>query len=123
MRFGERMSYKINVDTQINQSDTYIPSMLLQPFVDNAVKHGISSLKENGSVQIEFRKIKADLRLSVTDNGKGFDSGKEYHGLGLQLSKSRIALFNTIYKDTPAQLIIDSSAQGTKVLITLNNWI
>lgn len=121
LRFG--FQYTIIVDEELDKHNIEIPAMLLQPFVENAVKHGISSLKENGSIQIEFRKIKADLRLSITDNGKGFDSGKEYNGLGLQLSKSRIALFNTIYKDTPAQLNIDSSAQGTKVLITLKNWI
>ncbi len=121
LRFG--FQYTIIVDEELDKHNIEIPAMLLQPFVENAVKHGNSSLKENGSIQIEFRKIKTDLRLSITDNGKGFDSGKEYNGLGLQLSKSRIALFNTIYKDTPAQLNIDSSAQGTKVLITLNNWI
>ncbi len=82
-RFFNKLIVEYNVDDKVLLE--HIPPLTLQPIVENAVKHGITSVKENGSIQIEFRKIKADLRLSITDNGKGFDSGKEYNGLGLQL--------------------------------------
>ncbi len=121
LRFG--FKYNIDVAEELDKHNIEIPAMLLQPFVENAVKHGISSLKENGSINVSFAKINNDLQLSVTDNGKGFDMGKDYNGLGLQLSKSRIALLNTVYKTTPAQLNIESNAQGTKVNITLKNWL
>jgi anti-sigma regulatory factor (Ser/Thr protein kinase)/uncharacterized membrane-anchored protein YhcB (DUF1043 family) len=121
LRFG--FQYSIEVDEEVDKHNIEIPTMLLQPFVENAVKHGVASLKENGYISVLFEKINNDLQLSITDNGKGFDTGKEYNGLGLQLSKSRIALLNTVYKTTPAHLTIESGAQGTNVIIILKNWI
>jgi anti-sigma regulatory factor (Ser/Thr protein kinase) len=121
LRFG--FQYEISVDKELDKHNVEIPVMLLQPFVENAVKHGISSLKENGRVAIRFHKLDSHLQVSISDNGKGFDAMKEYNGAGLALSKSRVDLLNTIYKNTPAQLTIDSTANGTNVVITLNNWL
>ncbi|MBO9682941.1 MAG: histidine kinase [Flavisolibacter sp.] len=115
--------YAISVDNELDRYNIEIPAMLLQPFIENAVKHGIPSMKENGCIKVGFSKSKDDLILSVTDNGIGFDSSKHYKGLGLQLSKDRIDLLNKIYKETPVRLHIESPGSGTKILITLNNWI
>lgn len=121
LRFGFR--FTISVDEALDRHNVEIPAMLLQPFVENAVKHGIATLKETGRITVGFHQADNDICLLITDNGKGYDAGKEYSGAGLSLSKSRIALFNTIYKESPAQLAIDSSANGTKVTITLKNWL
>lgn len=121
LRFG--FQYSISVNDELDKHNIEIPAMLLQPFIENAVKHGISSLKENGFINVEFNKSKQNVLLSVTDNGAGFDTSEQYEGMGLQLSKSRITLLNKIYKETPVHLSVESSGKGTKVVITLNNWI
>jgi len=121
LRFG--FQYIINVDGKLDKHNLEIPAMLLQPFVENAIKHGISSIREVGHIAISFHKANNDIRIFIDDNGKGYDASQEYNGAGLALSKSRIALLNTVYKNNPAQLSMDSTANGTKVIITLKNWL
>jgi two-component system, LytTR family, sensor kinase len=118
-----RFQYIITVDKELDKDNVEIPSMLLQPFVENAIKHGISSMKEDGRIAISFQKVNNDVEVSIKDNGKGYEAAKEYTGAGLPLSKSRVALINSIYKNNPAQLSIDSTANGTKVIIALKNWL
>lgn len=121
MRFG--FQYTIHSDKDLNETNLEIPVMLLQPFVENAIKHGISDLKSNGLVKIDFIKEQKDLLLTVSDNGKGFDIHKEYDGLGLKLSRNRITLLNEMYKETPIELKVDSGLSGTVISINLHNWI
>ncbi|MBC6111792.1 sensor histidine kinase [Pedobacter fastidiosus] len=121
LRFG--FQYKINAPADLDTENIEIPSMLLQPFVENAVKHGIAEKGADGNIEIDFKKQSADLILSIKDNGKGFDATKDYSGLGLSLSKNRISLLNTIYKETPFVLNIQSDTNGTVVTITLTQWL
>ena len=118
-------SYAIKVDDQINKANTEIPSMLLQPFVENAVKHGVSALHEHGKIEINIEQKNKDLVLSVHDNGKGFgmeiDQEKK-SSFGIKLSEQRIKLLNEIYKDKPATLVIESNDSGSLVTIKLTNW-
>lgn len=121
LRFG--FAYQINIDPQLVIADVEIPAMLLQPFVENAVKHGIAEMEEAGQISIEFTKQNENLVLTVKDNGQGFDTAKSYEGLGLQLSKNRIALLNTIYKQTPFLLHLNGRANETTITITLTQWL
>ncbi|NGM64389.1 sensor histidine kinase [Sphingobacterium sp. SGR-19] len=121
LRFG--FQYEINHSEDLDLANIEIPSMLLQPFVENAVKHGISQQATAGKIVIEFMKQADDLVLTVTDNGNGFDTGKRYPGLGLQLSDSRIALLNSIYKENRFILATQSSDDGTKIGLTLTDWL
>lgn len=119
LRFG--FQYEIHHSEDLDLAN--IPSMLLQPFVENAVKHGISQQATAGKIRIEFIKQANDLVLTVTDNGNGFDTEKKHQGLGLQLSNSRIALLNSIYKDNRFILAIQSTTDGTKIGLTLTDWL
>lgn len=121
LRFG--FQYKLHTTNDLDTENIEIPAMLLQPFVENAVKHGISEKGNIGYIDIEFKTKSSDLILGIEDNGNGFDSLKDYNGLGLTLSKNRISLLNAIYKDTPFVLDIQSDANGTRVTITLTNWL
>src|SRR5690606_5158851 len=121
LRFGFR--YEINHVGNLDLDNIEIPSMLLQPFVENAVKHGISQKATAGKITIEFIKQANNLVLTVTDNGNGFDTEKKYNGLGLQLSDSRIALLNRIYKENRFTLAIQSTTNGTTICLTLTDWL
>lgn len=121
LRFG--FQYKINASADLDTENIEIPAMLLQPFVENAVKHGIAGKKHNGEVEINFNRTESDLVLTIFDNGTGFDATKTYQGFGLALSKNRISLLNTLYKGEPFVLNIQSDGKGTTVTITLSDWL
>lgn len=121
LRFG--FKYEINQSESLDLDNIEIPSMLLQPFVENAVKHGISQKGTEGKIVITLMKQINDLVLTVTDNGNGFDAGKKSNGLGLPLSEARIALLNSVYKENRFTLAIQSSTKGTKISLTLTDWL
>lgn len=121
LRFG--FKYEINQSENLALENIEIPSMLLQPFVENAVKHGLSKKATDGKISITFIKQANDLLLTVIDNGNGFDTAKKNNGLGLQLSDNRIALLNSIYKENRFILAIQSTASGTNISLTLTDWL
>lgn len=121
LRFG--FMYEINRSENSDLANIEIPSMLLQPFVENAVKHGISKKGADGKIIITFIKNENDLVLTVTDNGNGFDTEKKSNGLGLKLSEGRIALLNSIYRKTRFTLDIQSNTKGTNISLTLTDWL
>jgi two-component system LytT family sensor kinase len=121
LRFN--FKYDITIDTDLDLHNTEIPSMLLQPFIENSVKHGIASLGNDGQINIAIFKTDDDLILKIEDNGKGFDTSKTYEGLGFSLSTKRIALLNKIYKKDPILLSMESHAGNTTVSITLTKWL
>ncbi|MES2426495.1 MAG: histidine kinase [Bacteroidota bacterium] len=121
LRFNFKYEFKVN--EQLNQANIEIPAMLLQPFVENAIKHGIAGLNEDGKIDIIVSAEKKDLVLIVDDNGWGFVKADNHKGYGIKLSEDRVALLNQIYKDQKVTLTINSAQRGTAVGIRLSNWI
>ncbi|MEJ5146586.1 sensor histidine kinase [Sphingobacterium sp. MYb388] len=121
LRFG--FKYEINHSEDLDLDNTEIPSMLLQPFVENAVKHGISQKASEGKIVIEFIKQASNLVLHITDNGNGFDTKNKNNGLGLLLTDRRITLLNSVYKQNHFTLAIQSNSHGTKISLTLTDWL
>lgn len=121
LRFN--FKYDVLVDEYLNQANIEIPAMLLQPFVENAVKHGISGLKEMGTLSIKMKAEHKDLVLTIEDNGKGFSKKEDTSGYGLKLSEERITLLNQLYKERPLSLHLSPGDKGTLVTIRLSNWI
>lgn len=121
LRFN--FEYDIELDPQLNPDNIEIPAMLLQPFIENAVKHGVAGLGDKGYINIRIIKQDSSLLTYITDNGKGFDATEKNNGLGLSLSKKRIALLNSIYKSSPIVLDINSNNRNTTITITLTQWL
>ncbi len=119
MRFGFKFSINVGegVDQQIE-----IPAMLLQPFAENAVKHGISALKDEGFITVNISQTGKDIILKVTDNGGGF-TNTQAPGMGIKLCEERIKLLNSIYKNSTILLHINPTDKGTTVTIELKNWL
>lgn len=118
-----KFSYEINISGDSNFPNTEIPAMLLQPFVENAVKHNMATLQDKGKLLIELKSDQKNVIILVKDNGNGFDTQKTYDGLGLKLCKKRIELLNQLYKECPISMTIDSGTKGTTVTIILENWL
>lgn len=114
--------YTIGAGEGIDPEQLEIPAMLVQPFVENAVKHGIAGRK-SGHVTIEFTARKKDLVISIRDNGVGFDPAKSSAGTGNRLTAERIRLYNRLYKATAISLNTHSDKNGTLITLVLNDWI
>jgi hypothetical protein len=123
LRFG--FQYEIITGDDLNQANIDIPAMLLQPFLENAVKHGVAGLQTEGKIEVVIRKEIKDIVFVIKDNGKGFAESKpdKNGGYGLKLSEERVALLNQLYKEQPVSLHIDTQTTGTVVSIRLSNWI
>jgi ligand-binding sensor domain-containing protein/competence protein ComGC len=101
-RLTSPIHFVIEVDSQIDMQDVIIPTMLLQPIVENAIWHGLSEVENDKILKIEFLKKNDTLVIRIFNNGKPFVSNqnesKEHTSQGLQIIKDRIALF---YKKEP----------------------
>jgi two-component sensor histidine kinase len=92
LRFN--FQYVLNVDENLEITQVEIPSLLIQPLVENAIKHGISGLGNDGVLSISFKKEANDFSVVVKDNGAGFDVLNYRSGKGLELTRERIELLN-----------------------------
>jgi two-component system LytT family sensor kinase len=105
MRFEERMDYEIVVDPEIDPNRIEIPTMLLQPYVENAVKHGINHPRHKGKITIHFEEQSDVLVCSIEDNGMGIkrtkamgmDNFRKYLIAGMELSKARAEWINKLF--------------------------
>jgi LytS/YehU family sensor histidine kinase len=118
-----KFSYRIDVASNINTNETDVPSLLLQPLIENAIKHGVSALQEQGMIEIDISTQQKNVLLQIKDNGKGFTSNQSTSGYGLKLTLERIALLNKMYIQQQIQFSIDSNSRGTTVHLILENWL
>ncbi len=99
MRFKGSFHYQIDAAGIGDSDDIHIPPMLLQPFVENAVKHGIGHARVEGEIKITFTKIDNLLLVVITDNGPGFstrlaESNEAHKSVGLSLTRSRLDILS-----------------------------
>ena len=97
VRFSDRLRVRFDVDDTLR--DAAVPAFLLQPLVENALRHGIAQRADSGDVEISAKRDGDILLLSVTDNGPGVDTvlpGRETSGNGLGLANTRERL-TTLY--------------------------
>lgn len=128
MRMGKKLEYEFEVDQQIDQDETLIPTMLLQPFVENAIWHGVSELPAGGLVNVRFLLRGKRLLCEVEDNGVGRKEKstlrKEHQSKALVITKRRLQLLTEEHAEAAHFEIIDlknqnGEASGTKVQIFL----
>ena len=119
LRFNFR--FEIEADPSIHAETTEIPSLLLQPIVENSVKHGVASLKETGFIRIVFTREKNNLHILISDNGKGF-SPIAGDGYGLKLTDDRIVLLNRTLENQSITMEKQPAREGSTILIALKNW-
>lgn len=132
MRFGEKLQYEILIENDVEEDMIYIPSMILQPFVENAIWHGIMPNNKQGKVQIHISELQQEkmLQIEISDNGIGINQSrkmhksKEHKSFGTELTIDRILLFSKQYQKTGSVIIndlsdIDTQKSGTLVIINL----
>ncbi len=122
-RFGEKFIYSINIDKEIDKEETLIPSMLLQPYIENAIWHGIMPIDEGGKLEINIHQKDEDyLWIKIIDNGVGINNSlatknSAHQSKGMNLTQERINLLNRI-EAKPIQLFVEQNGNnGTTVTI------
>jgi ligand-binding sensor domain-containing protein len=131
LRFKDKMNYQIDVDPAVNNNNYIIPPMLIQPYVENSMRHGLRH-KMDGKGYIHIRFYKKDNRLLITveDNGIGRKKAAgyktrehiEYQSKGMSLTADRIRMMNAKYNDSISIDVIDledaaGRAAGTRVVM------
>ena len=130
-RFKDKFEYSIDVDDSINVNEFQIPPMLLQPYIENAVWHGLRYKTVKGHLNIAIaQKSKTELTITITDDGIGRERSKalktenqqKQNSKGMGNIKKRVAILNEMYKDKVDVFIDDfqdAEDAGTKVVVTL----
>lgn len=131
-RFANKFDYDITLNN-ISLNDYFIPAMILQPFVENAIWHGFSGIEGNGWIRIEvLKQASSTLIISIEDNGIGrekaeknkTESGKTKKSYGTKLVENRLKLYNRLNKTElrfEYQDLFDEMGicRGTKVFLFL----
>lgn len=122
LRLKDRFEYEIHVDNNLSISDSRIPPMFAQPFVENAIEHGIGD-REKGKIEISFLAKGNQLLLEIQDDGEGISErgvGAGNKSLSTTIIKERIDLLNKSGK-APIRLHIGKpeNRTGTRIQLTL----
>lgn len=119
LRLKDKFEYDIHVDSKLSINDSRIPPMFAQPFVENAIEHGIGN-RDKGKIHISFSAQGNQLLLQIQDDGTGIsETSRDGHkSLSTTIIKERIALLNKSSK-TPIQLHIANASVGTGTQVQL----
>lgn len=128
----EKLNYKINVSKNIATDEIKIPPMIIQPFVENAIIHGIELKKENGNVALDFELLtKNKLKITITDDGLGREKAAEIYrkrntkhlSFSTNITNDRIENLNTNSKNNieikTKNILVNNLISGTKVTVIL----
>ncbi|MFK7832480.1 MAG: tetratricopeptide repeat protein [Winogradskyella sp.] len=123
-RSNNSFKYKIMVDDAIDPENALIPPMILQPFVENSIIHGLRDFKQDGIIHINYKKEKEMMVCSIEDNGVGraksslSKTTSKKQSLGVSITKSRIEILNKI-KNTKGDVTIIDKPNGTRIEVKL----
>lgn len=123
MRLNNKFTYAINVENTIDLENTLVPPLILQPFIENSIWHGLSNKASDGHIDISIRKEDNMLVCTVDDNGVGRTLKPEVDStgnksLGIRITKSRIDILNKKKHANGSLKMIDKE-QGVRVEVKL----
>jgi LytS/YehU family sensor histidine kinase len=102
LRFEDRFNFEITIDK--NLSETLIPPMITQPFIENSIEHGQLHTIENGFINVHFSRLDSMLKIQISDNGIGRKKAsqnkksKEHHSMAMNITEERIDILNKKYQ-------------------------
>ncbi len=111
VRFGDRLRY--DVDLGDGTASAIVPRMALQTLVENSVKYAVSSRREGGSISVRARAADGRIRVSVQDDGPGFDPASRPEGHGLALLDARLAM---LFGDRASMQVASRPGQSSVTL-------
>jgi LytS/YehU family sensor histidine kinase len=129
-RFPDKFDYQVNIEESIDIGSFEIPPMLLQPYIENAIWHGLRYKEEKGFLKINVSQLHKDLiQIEIVDNGIGrkksaalkTENQKKQKSKGMGNIRKRIAILNDMYKNKVDVSIsnLQDDETGTKVVLKL----
>lgn len=128
LRFSDKFDYEIKVDENVDADAIFVPNMLLQPHLENAIWHGLRYKEEKGFLKLDFKLEKKLIKVTIEDNGIGLKKSKElkttnqkvHESRGLTNTLERINLLNELYhKNISFQISErDLPQTGTRIELT-----
>lgn len=116
LRLGSRMEYRLEVDSELRQGTYFIHSMIIQPYIENAIKHGIAPLQQRqGELIISIKKSRKYIECIVEDNGIGIlnsqavNKAVDHTSMGAGITESRIDTINAMNKNKILIKVLDRS--------------
>jgi sensor histidine kinase YesM len=138
MRFEKSFDYSICVDEELDADETLVPSMILQPYVENALWHGLMHKVADRSLLIHFKYLSDEVfQCIIDDNGIGRkksaalkaqqSKAKRHQSMGMQISADRIELLQRQEQHASLQIVDktdeEGNAGGTKIIIELSTFL
>ena len=123
--YNNKFSFTIQVPETIDTDSFFLPPMLTQPFVENAIKHGLSNITENGKIAVLFYIKNEKLFFEVTDNGKGFSNSTKtnnHKSMAMAITKERLINYTqnkSFVVHTETLKSMDGNILGAKVLFEI----
>lgn len=119
-RFSDKFDYNIEIDENLNMHNLQVPGMLVQPFLENAIWHGLRYRTDKGFLQLRFEKENQNLKITIEDNGIGIEESKKQktehqkqrEGRGMKNTLERITLLNDLYNQNIQCKIIDKKTES-----------
>jgi two-component system LytT family sensor kinase len=132
IRFKDKFDYEINVDEEIDTLLYKVPTMLIQPYVENSICHGLMPGESKGLIKIDLKLENAYISCTIEDNGVGRDAAQKnkrksdinHNSLGTQIVSSRLDLVNALYGTSLKTIYTDlkdmnGEPEGTRVEIQI----
>ncbi|MDB5272332.1 MAG: histidine kinase [Chitinophagaceae bacterium] len=127
-RFKDKFDYTLTVSEDLSMEQIHIPPMLIQPYIENAIWHGLRYKEEKGQLQVNIQPLGEELVVIISDNGIGRKKSQELKtpnqkdkdSIGLKNTAARIAIINELYKTRMRVSIEDLdpiNGSGTKVTV------
>lgn len=129
-RFPDKFDFDIKIDDALYADEQlFVPGMLIQPHLENAIWHGLRYMDEKGFLQVSFTKIRDIIEIIIEDNGIGIEESKKnktanqkkHSGRGITNTMERIDILNELYHQRISCHVEDKPApdRGVKVRITV----
>lgn len=119
MRGNYQFDFDISVDEQIDQEEVYIPNMIIQPFVENSILHGMPVGQQKGKLQLRVAAGKK-LQVIVEDNGPGYGGQgqsagmeKTHQSMGSAITAKRMEMYNNLHEEKISCAVVNKAAEGS----------
>ena len=122
LRLENKLDYHISIDESVEPENTLVPPLLLQPFIENSIWHGIAPKQGDGQIDILIKKDENMLEYVVEDNGVGRSEAhthtKKKGSFGVKITRNRIDIINHL-KNTNGSINLLDKPEGLRVEIRL----
>jgi two-component system, sensor histidine kinase YesM len=127
MRFANKFDYTITIDEGLDTDALYVPNMIIQPHLENAIWHGLRYKDEKGYLNVTFRQVNGSVTVTIEDDGIGLaksselktDNQKVHKSRGITNTRERIGLLGELYKKEITFSIAEKALPETGTVVQI----